>query len=390
MILPAYGLNPEIPQIYPIVNAVFEQMTGQKELEAVDTATLIAMGTELDNLGRKDIWLNTLAKRIGYTIYSYRVYESRYSDLHRSQMDYGAYVQKLYAEMPDAVEDKSFDVGKMDGQSVDQWIIRNPKVKQKLFEKEAPFSFFVTIQTAFLREAFTSSSQMSGLISSIFGQAKNKITYVMEELGKLCVNNFILNSSRNQHFHLVSIYNNTQNGTLTSTTALLSPDFIRWATGFINMLGNNMAEMSTLYNSEKKLRFTPGKNRRFYILADFMTAAKTQVLYAAFNKDEVMANPDIQVSFWQAQTSLNATDSLKKKMQIAGSVYDSKGAVVEKTLDNVLGILFDYDAMGMFRKDEEVLTTPVNARARYYNTFWHENQFWFNDHGENHAILFLD
>lgn len=390
MITPAYGLNPEIPQIYPIVNAVFRQMTGQSELEAVDTATLIAMGESLDALGKKDIWLNTLAKRIGYTIDGYRIYESRYKDLHRSQLEWGAYVQKFHAEMPDAVEDKSYDVGKMDGQSVDQWIIKNPKVKAKVFEKEAPFTFFITTQTAFLKEAFLSSPGMAALISLIFGQAQNKINYTMEELGRLCVNNYILSASNNQHYHLVSIYNDTMNRTLTSATALNDGDFLRWATGFINMLSDNMEEMSVLYNAEKKLRFTPKSKQRFYILSDFMNRAKTVVLYSAFNKDEVMAHPNMVISSWQAQTALNEQNALHKKMQIAGSVYDAKGAVVEKTLDNVLGVIFDYDSMGMFRKEEEVLTTPVNARARYYNTFWHENQMWFNDHGENGAVLFLD
>lgn len=390
MISPSYGLNPDIPQIYPIVNAVFKQMTGQNELEAVDTATLIAMGTELENLGKKDIWLNTLAKRVGYTIDGYRMYESRYKDLHRSQLEWGAYVQKLYAEMPDAVEDKSFDVGRMDGQSVDQWIINNPKVRQKFFEKEAPFSFFITIQTVFLKEAFLSQSGMAGLINLVFGQAKNKINYTMEELGRLCVNNFILSANRNQHFHLVTIYNNTQNGTLTTGTALNDPDFQRWAVGFMNMVSKNMEEMSVLYNDEGKLRFTPKSKQRFYILTDFMNRARTNVLYAAFNKEEVTANPNLEVSFWQEQVSMNEANALEKKMKIAGSVYDAKGAVVEKTLENVLGLIFDYDAMGMFRKEEEVLTTPVNARARYYNTFWHENQMWFNDHGENCAIFFLD
>ena len=52
--------------------------------------------------------------------------------------------------------------------------------------------------------------------------------------------------------------------------------------------------------------------------------------------------------------------------------------------------MFDHDAMGTFREEETVLTTPVNARAAYYNTFWHERPLWFNDMGENGIVFFLD
>ena len=392
LIKPAESLAPNINQIYPIVNAVFEQMVTGADLEAVDTASLIAMGQRLEGLGKFDTWLNTLAKRIGYTIDDFRVYESQYRDLHRSQVEWGAFIQKIKAEMPEAVYDKTFDIGQMDGQSVDQWIINNPKVHQRFFDKETPYSFFITIQTILLKRAFLNEAAMLNLINMIFGEVQNKINYVMEELGRLCVNNFILNLVPTQHYHLVSMYNNNKNAAnrVTTQNALETPDFLRYAVGIMDMVSDNMKEMSTLYNQGNFKRFTPKDKQRFYILSDFMSRAKTVVSYAAFNPGDVTANPDIKVSFWQQQTTLNDPDSLTKKMAIAGSVVDSTGAHVEKKLDNVLGIIFDYDAMGTFREEEEVLTTPVNARARYYNTFWHENQLWFNDMDENGIAFFLD
>lgn len=391
VITPAPGLNPYVNQIYPIVNDVYLQMTGQKDIQAVDTASLVAMGNVLENRGQLDLYLNTLNRRIGYTIDGYRVYESQYADMHRSQMEWGAIVQKLDAEMPDATENKIYDVGRMDGQSVDQWIISNPKVKQKLFEKEAPYSFFITMQRYLLKEAFLNEGAMSGFIRLIFGKVQNKIAFTMEELGRLCEANLILNLSNKQHYHLVSMYNSATGNTLAGgPQAMNDANFLRYAAGIINLMGVKMRDMSVLYNAEDFKRFTPPSLQRFHVISDFMSRIKTVVSYAAFNKDDVLVRPDMQVGYWQVNCPMNDPDYLKKIMQIKGTVVAENGSHVEKTLDNVVGLIYDYEAMGTFRQEQMVLTTPVNARAAYYNTFWHENQLWFNDLSENAIAFFLD
>lgn len=384
-------MNPEVNQIYPIVNSVFKQMTGREDIQAVDTASLVAMGSTVESIGKLDLWLNTLAKRIGYTIDGYRVYRNKFSDLNRNQLEWGAIVQKITAEMPDAVYDKMPDVGNMDGQSVDHYIISNPKVRQRLFDKETPYSFFITMQTKYLREAFLSSGAMAAFINQIFGKVQNKIEFTNEELGRMCVANFILNLKNSQHYHLVSMYNQTGPAvSVTTQSARYDGNFLRWAVGIINNVSRKMESMSVLYNSEGFDRFTPKENQKFYMIADFMTTLETVVSYAAFNPQYVTARADILLPYWQASKSANDQNSWDSITTIKGSVTDSKGAHQEKTLNNLIGVLYDYDALGTFRVEEMVLTTPVNARAAYYNTFWHEQQLWFNDMSENGVAFFLD
>lgn len=386
MVKSATGLQPDVNQIYPIVNSVFQQMTGRKDLEAVDTASLIAMGEEINNHQQTDLWLNTLARRIGLTIDTYRVYRNKFSSLYRNAMEWGAIVQKLTVEMPEAVTDDIYDVGKMDGQSVDQWIINNPKVHQRFFDKETPYSFYITIQKKLLKEAFLGSGAMNALISQIFGKVQNKIEFVLEELARIAVVNFILNLKPHQEFHLVTMYNSTSPAkTVTTASARYDADFLRFAVGIINNVSNKMENMSVLYNSDGFDRFTPKSAQHLYMLADFMTILETVVSYAAFNEKYVTSKPDILVPYWQAtKTASNITD-FGTLSSIAGSV---KGKETKK--QNLIGVLFDHEAIGTFREEEDVLTTPVNARAAYYNTFWHERQLWFNDMSENGVAFYLD
>lgn len=389
IVTPGQGLapNPNVNQIYTIVNSIFKQMTGRDDITAVDTNSLVAMGNELQNLGKLDLWLNSLSRRIGLTIDGYRVYRNKFADLYRNQIEWGALVQKITVEMPEAVADNIYDVGQLDGQSIDHYIINNPKVHQKIFDKETPYSFYITIQEKLLKEAFLNEGAMRSLINQIFGKVQNKIEVVLEDLARVAVANFIINLTNAQHYHLVTMYNATgPNTTVTTATARYDADFLRYAIGIINNVSNKMENMSVLYNSQNYDRFTPRDAQRLYMLADFMTILETVVSYSAFNPKFVTTKPDILVPYWQAAKRSSEITDWKTISQIQGT--NAQGMQV--TLNNLIGVMFDRDAVGTFRQEESVLTTPVNARAAYYNTFWHEKQLWFNDMSENGVAFFLD
>lgn len=382
MALPRYDAT----QIFPIVNSVFQQMTGREDIQATDTNSLVAMGQTLEAIGMMDTWLNSLATRIGRTITDYRMYRSKFSIMAKDSLEWGAAVQKIHVNMPEAVEDLTWEIGKMDGQSVDQWIISNPKAHQKFYQKNTPYSFYITMTTKMLREAFLSEGAMAAFINAVFGKAQNKIEMVHEDLARLCLANFIGNLPVEQEMHLVTIYNSTSPKTTVNTaTAMADPDFMRWMIGFINTLSDKLETSSVLYNEGGYDKFTPKSDQMFFMLAEVISRAETVVQYAAFNPQYVTKSPDIKIPYWQANENIQ-TGNLSQISEI--SVTDRNGQSVTK--QNLIGILFDREAMGTYRDESEVLTTPVNARARYYNTFWHERQMWFNDMDEQGVALYLD
>lgn len=376
----------EVNQIYDLCNQIFQQMTGRTDIEAVDSASLVAMGNEVSNLGKNDLWLNTLARRIGLTIDSYRVYRNRFSDLYRTQVEWGALVQKLTVEMPDAVADDMYKVGQMNGQALDHYIINNPKAKQKIFDKETPYSFFITMQEKMLTEAFLNAGAMSSFVNQVFGKVQNKIEVVLEDLARVALVNMMCNLSTKQEIKLVTLYNSKTGSTLNPQTALFDPAFMRFAIGMMNNIASKLETMSVLFNTDGYDRFTPKSEQRFYVLADFITQLETVVQYAAFNPQYVNKSVDIAVPYWQGVKEGDDINDIAVLSKVIGKV-DSK---VDKTIENVVGVLFDREAIGTFRQEEKVLTTPVNARGAYYNTFWHEKQMWFNDMSENAVIFTLN
>lgn len=368
----------ETSQIYEIVNEVTSQSLGRTDIQAVDTASFVAMGDAVINSGTNfEPWLNTLVQRIGRTIVSYRAYKSQFDELAFTDMTFGAIMQKLKTAMPEAIMDVSVNLE--DGESIDHYIVAKPRVTQKLFVIRSPYSFMVTIQRKWLKEAFLSESAMEAFIGSIFGELQNAMAVAQEELGRATMANFIANVGNSQKIHLLADYKANVPGadsSLTAAQARYDGGFLRYAMGMFKYYAYRLTEMSVLYNKEGVTRHTPMDKQKFAIMTDYLVNMETQVDFAAFNDEYLKKAHQIRVNYWQ---------SAKTPYDI---MVEDDGTTVE--VENILGMIFDEDALGTYRKETDTLTTPVNARGAYYNTFYHVNDMRFNDMSENGIVFLVD
>ncbi len=371
-------------QIYSIVNDVAKETMGETALVATDTASLVAMGNAvLSSSTNTECFIDTLVQRIGRTIISYRPYKSKLGLLAVSDMTMGAILQKIKVKMPTAVEDVTTQL--IDGQSVDQYIISKPKATQKLFVKRTPYTFYITIQKKWLREAFTSESAMGSFISAIYGEVENALELSQENLARLCMANFMatISTSANRVIPLVTNYNAASGRSVpTGENAMLDEAFLRYALGRMNNISKKMQTMSVLYNDGTETRHTPIADQRFVSLVDFQTALETQVQWAAFHEQYVEKQNGIEVPYWQAAQSPMNID-----LVIEGDDPEQEEST---TLTNIVAFIHDRDALGTYRKDVDVATTPLNARGMYTNQFWHMNDLYFNDVTENGIIFTLN
>ena len=370
-------------QIYELVNDVALQTMGESALQASDTASLVAMGNAvLSSSSNTEAFIDTLVQRIGRTMISYRPYKSQLGLMAVSDMTMGAIMQKIKVKMPSAVEDVTTQL--IDGQSIDQYIISKPKATQKLFVKRTPYTFFITIQKKWLREAFTSEVAMGSFITAIYGEVENALELSQENLARLCMANFMatISTSTNRVINLVTEYNTLKDASLDEDNALLDEGFLRYALGRMNNISKKMKTMSVLYNDGTETRHSPEGDQRFVSLVDFQTALETQVQWAAFHEQYVKKQNGIEVPYWQAAQSPMNIDLI-----IEGDDAEQEEST---TLSNIVAFIHDRDALGTYRKEVEVATTPLNARGMYTNQFWHMNDLYFNDISENGVIFTLN
>ena len=370
-------------QIYSIVNAAASQTLGESAIEATDTASLVAMGNAiLSSSTNTECFLDTLIQRIGKTIISYRPYKSQLGVLAVDDMRMGAILQKIKVKMPEAVEDVTTQL--IDGQSIDQYIISKPRATQKLFVKRTPYDFFITIQRKWLREAFTSETAMGSFIAAIYGEIENALELSQENLARLCMANFMatISTTSSRVINLVTEFNSLVSTPITANQALVNEEFLRYALGRMNNISKKMKTMSVLYNDGTETRHSPEGEQRFVSIIDFQTALETQVQWAAFHEQYVKKQNGIEVPYWQAaQTPFNIN------LVIEGDDPEQEEST---TLSNIVAFIHDRDALGTYRKDVEVATTPLNARGMYTNQFWHMNDLYFNDVSENGIIFTLN
>lgn len=370
-------------QIYSLVNAVNSQAFGQSALTVADTSGLISLGnTVLSSSSNTEAFLNTLAQRIGRSILRFRDFRSGLAaGMTLNDFEYGAILQKIKVQMPQAESDEMYSL--TDGTSVDHYKVSKPAVDQKLFVTRTPYQFKITVQRETLREAFLSPEAMGSFVGVVFGEVRNAIELSLDNLARITLATAIAETSgtAGRVINLVTDYNTeaTPATPLTAQTALHDPAFLAYAVARMNSVRDSMTDMSTQFNDGTFPTFTPVEDMRVRIISSFNRRLQTVVQYAAFHDELVKYDGTFQsINFWQAQRTPMNVD-IKRP---------SDGT--EVSVDNVVAMIADRDAMGIYKIDEEVLTTPVNAAGSYYNTYWHEKQLWFIDKSENFVIFTLN
>lgn len=364
-------------QIYTLVNDAAAQALGDSALAVLDTSGLVSLGkTVLSTSNNTEAFLNTLAQRIGRTIYRFRDYNNKFKDMMLSDMEWGAILQKIKVEMPEAEEDDAYNL--QDGQSIDPFIVHKPKAHQKLFVTRTPYMFEISIQHQTLKEAFLSEEAMGSFISIVFGEVRNAIEYALENLARLTIATGIAETSASQRIKLLTEYHNETGITLTPAQAVHDANFMASALYRINNIVDMVQDMSMRYNDGSVATFTNKENMRIKVLSSFQRRLETVVQYAAFHDQFV--NIDAQyktINFWQAEDTP------------AGIIINRPSDNTEVALDNVIAVLHDREAMGIYQIDEVVATSPVNQRGLYYNQAWHEKQGRFVDTSENIIVFQL-
>lgn len=367
-----------VKQIYDIVNSVNKKTMGVTDLTVVDEQGLISLGdTVLSTNGLADTWLNSLAQRIGRTIISFREYKSKYSDMVLDSLQWGNIVQKIKVSMPEATKDESYDL--VDGESVDMYKVANPKVKQSFFTTETPYQFFVTVKRTQLEEAFTSETSMNGFIGAIYGEVQNAIELSLESLARNCINNFIGEKFKKAEntINLLSLYNTETGKNLTSKTCLHDREFLAFCVSRIKLYSRYLENMSTKFNDGTQTRHTPKSLQHLRVLEDFESRLETVVQYQAFKDGYVKLENYHTTSFWQ---SLDKPDQINVKVASDGTAVAKSG---------IVAIMYDRDALGLYKKDSWNSTTPFNSAGGYYNTYYHHKELYFNDLSENFVVFVI-
>ena len=116
----------KVTQIHELLNTVTNEVLGTESLVKEDLTNLVDVGTEIINADKVDNFVNKLVHHIGKVQFNNEKYTGKAKNVLMDSWEYGAILQKIDAELPEATENDSWNL--VDGKSYDPNIFYQPKV----------------------------------------------------------------------------------------------------------------------------------------------------------------------------------------------------------------------------------------------------------------------
>ena len=375
-----------------ILNNIRQQVTGEASLAPVNTAEFVSVGTTLLQSGYDPV-LNAITQMVTKTIFSIRPYSRKFGGIKVDSEMWGSIVRKL------AVADKPFESNAefdlVDGQSIYHYKVNKPDVLELKFYGAEDFAKSYTIFKDQLNNAFTGVSEFSRFMAMVVQNVSDMIEQNFESIARMIIANYVggKNVANNGVIHLLTEYNAETGLSLTNVTVFAPSnfgDFMKWVYARIATLTSLMTERSTKFQinvtGKPITRHTPFEYQKVYLYAKLLNDMNARVLADTFHYDFIEYADVEAVNYWQSIDSPMSIDVTPNYLDADGTI--KTGA--EQNITNLVGVIFDREALGYTVMNEWSATTPLNASGGYWNTFYHFLMKWWVDYSEKGIILLLD
>lgn len=379
------------------MNSVSQEVLGKTDLVHEDLTGIVDMGTEVFNQNAIDNYVKSLVNHIGKVVFVNRPYSGKVPSVLMDAWEFGSVMEKISADIPQAEENESWKL--TDGTEYKQDIFHKPTVTAKFFNSKVTFEVPVSITERQVKESFSSAAQLNGFLSMIYNAVDKSMTIKTDALIMRTINNMIAetldadkaafggstvnysSASTVRCVNLLKLYNTAKGAKLTAATAILDPEFIRFAAYQMGLYADRLGSISTLFNVGGKERFTPKDALHTVLLSDFAKAAQAYLYADTYHNEQVLLPKAETVPSWQATGKDYAFANVSKI-----DVKSASGANI--SIGGVLGVMFDRDALGVTNSDKRV-TTNYNAKAEFFNNYYKFDAAYFNDTNENFVVFFI-
>lgn len=384
----------KVEQIYSLMNTVTGEILGKADIVKEDLSNVVDVGTEIFNQSSVDNYVKSLVNHIGKVIFVNRPYAGNAPSVLMDGWEFGSVLEKIQADIPEAVENESWDL--TDKQEYKQDIFYKPSVSAKFFNKRVTFEVAMSFTDRQVKESFSSAEQLNGFLSMLYNSVEKSMSIKIDSLIMRTINNMIAETIKSDYagsltdltqksgvkaVNLLYLYNQKYTKTLTAEQAITDADFIRFASYTISLYKDRLSKISTLFNVGRKERFTAGEYLHTILLSDFVSACGVFLQSNTFNKEMVALPNAERVPYWQG----SGTDySFAKTSDINVTCASGEDIAVS----GVIGVMFDRDSLGVSNLNRRV-TTNYNAKAEFYNNYYKFDAGYFNDLNENFVVFFM-
>lgn len=381
-------------QVSTVLNGVVQQATGKTALAATNTAQFVTQAQTALKIGYDPI-MNAISQVLGRTIFSVRPYTAKFRGLMRSEQQWGNHTRKINYVDKDFEDAQEWAL--TDGSAVDQYKVNKPGVVQTNFYGFEVFQRHVTTFRDQLDNAFRGPDEFGQFIGGVMQNISDQVEQAHENMSRASLANFIggkVAGDTANVIHLVTEYNAFAGTELTADTVHAPENFepfIKFAYARIRTIAGLMSERSQQFHvnltSGAIMRHTPADRLKMYVLAQELNTIQTSVLSSVFNEQFLRLVDYEEVNFWQSIQTPASVNVQASYLQEDGTIKTVDSA---KQTDGVFAVLFDEEAIGQTTANRSVDVTPYNAAGKYWNTFFHFTERYWNDFTENGVVFLLD
>ena len=387
-------------QIATILNTLVQDAQGRSGNSVPtprNTADFVTQATTVLSGGTDPI-MSSLTQLIAKTVFSVRPYNGKFKILDTTPLAYGNTVRKVTPVFVDsAVNQPMFNDQPADGSSTDHWTIKRPKVLQTMFTGME--QYMVQAPTVFedqLRAAFRGPDELGDFLTSQTVAVKNELEQQKETLARNTVANFI--GAKNiadsaSVIHCLTLYNAETGLSLTAQDVYKPANFsafVQWFYALVEKFSGLLEERTIAHHMALTgytiVRHSPKREQRLLMYQPFLQKIKTMSLAGLYNESLLKMNVSEGVNYWQDYEYPDRITVTPSYTTAAGAV--ATGAA--QTITDIMGVLYDREAMGININLERAVSTPMNAKGLYYNTYYHIAKRYYNDLTENAIVFVLD
>ena len=279
--------------------------------------------------------------------------------------------------------------------------VNKPNVLQLNFYGAVVYQRHYTIFKDQLDSAFTGPDEFGRFMTMVTQNCMDIIEQTHENIARATIANFVLgkvaaagNDGSDGVVHLVTEYNAETGESLTSST-IYDPDnignFVKWVYARIADLTDLMRERSGKFQIQVEgnelNRHTPLDRQKVYLFSKFLEEINARVKADTYH-DNFLELSDVEaVTFFQNINDRQKVSGKPTYLATDGTLTTPAENVV---VDNLLGVIFDEEALGMTVVNQWSATTPLNAAGGYWNMFYHFTERYYNDFTEKGIVLMLD
>lgn len=370
-----------VKQIKNLVNDSVKDALGKNAtLNTLETTDVVSLGKLLSQFDAFEKFYGALANRIIKTVFFVRTYQPKSRNILRDETEYGAFVQKVYTELPEAVDNPSHQVTTIDPSTgarsyaqVSPFGVEGVvKVSAIIYGGQGTWSQEFVYSKEEIKTAFTSESELLRLIDAIYVTADNALKLEIERLEAAAVNTSMANCIVNGNArNLLEEYNtNHPTATLTVAQAMEDLDFLKYASKEISQVTDFMQNMNVNFNIDGYETYTPKENMVVEVLSHFAKATASYLEADTFHKDLVSLPKYSSIPYWQGSGktfSFADCSSIKIKHTDIDDDVISQGGIIcfIHDTENVAAYFGYRNTWEMYNPRSEVMNHGEKAREGY-------------------------